>query len=57
MAASRSGREQVAEGSNSLDVCTAFVGRDEMAEMNEVVRRFTSSVNSPPGRSTAPRRR
>mgnify|MGYP002779505007 CR=1 FL=1 len=26
---------------------TAFVGRDEMAEMNEVVRRFTSSVNSP----------
>jgi 5-methyltetrahydrofolate--homocysteine methyltransferase len=41
------GREQVAEGSNSLDVCTAFVGRDEMAEMNEVVRRFTSSVNSP----------
>jgi len=41
------GREQVAEGSNSLDICTAFVGRDEMAEMNEVVRRFTSSVNSP----------
>ena len=41
------GREQVAEGSNSLDVCTAFVGRDEVAEMNEVVTRFTSSVNSP----------
>ena len=41
------GREQVAEGSNSLDICTAFVGRDEMGEMNEVVRRFTSSVNSP----------
>jgi 5-methyltetrahydrofolate--homocysteine methyltransferase len=41
------GREQVAEGSNSLDICTAFVGRDEMAEMNEVIRRFTSSVNSP----------
>jgi 5-methyltetrahydrofolate--homocysteine methyltransferase len=41
------GREQVAEGSNSLDICTAFVGRDEMAEMNEVVRRFTASVNSP----------
>jgi len=40
-------REQVAEGSNSLDVCTAFVGRDEMSEMNEVIRRFTSSVNSP----------
>jgi len=41
------GREQVAEGSNSLDLCTAFVGRDEVAEMNEVVTRFTSSVNSP----------
>ncbi len=24
------GREQIAEGSNSLDVCTAFVGRDEI---------------------------
>ncbi|MBP0465330.1 methionine synthase [Roseomonas sp. PWR1] len=41
------GREQVQEGSNSLDVCTAFVGRDEMAEMSEVIRRFTSSVNAP----------
>lgn len=41
------GREQVGEGSNSLDICTAFVGRDEMAEMNEVVRRFTGSVNAP----------
>ncbi len=41
------GREQVGEGSNSLDVCTAFVGRDETAEMNEVIRRFTSSVNAP----------
>ncbi len=40
-------REQVAEGSNSLDVCTAFVGRDEIREMNEVIRRFTSSVNAP----------
>ncbi len=41
------GREQIAEGSNSLDICTAFVGRDEVMEMNEVVTRFTSSVNSP----------
>jgi 5-methyltetrahydrofolate--homocysteine methyltransferase len=41
------GREQIGEGSNSLDVCTAFVGRDELHEMNEVIRRFTSSVNSP----------
>jgi len=41
------GREQAAEGSHALDVCTAFVGRDEKAEMCEVVRRFTSSVNAP----------
>ena len=41
------GREQAAEGSNSLDVCTAFVGRDEVAEMSEVITRFTSSVNAP----------
>ncbi len=41
------GRDQVAEGSNSLDVCVAFVGRDEHAEMSEVITRFTSSVNSP----------
>ncbi|HYZ64719.1 MAG TPA: methionine synthase [Acetobacteraceae bacterium] len=41
------GREQLAEGSNSLDVCTAFVGRDERAEMTEVITRFTNSVNAP----------
>ena len=41
------GREQAAEGSNALDICTAFVGRDEVREMNEVVTRFTSSVNAP----------
>ncbi|MBX6743801.1 MAG: methionine synthase [Acetobacteraceae bacterium] len=41
------GREQVQEGSNSLDICTAFVGRDELAEMTEVIRRFTGSVNAP----------
>jgi 5-methyltetrahydrofolate--homocysteine methyltransferase len=40
-------REQVGEGSNALDVCTAFVGRDEKSEMNEVITRFTSSVNAP----------
>jgi 5-methyltetrahydrofolate--homocysteine methyltransferase len=41
------GREQVGEGSNSLDICTAFVGRDELYEMSQVIRRFTSSVNAP----------
>ncbi len=41
------GREQLGEGSNALDLCTAFVGRDENAEMTEVVTRFTASVNAP----------
>jgi 5-methyltetrahydrofolate--homocysteine methyltransferase len=41
------GREQIGEGSHALDVCTAFVGRDEHAEMTEVIRRFTASVNAP----------
>jgi len=41
------GREQIGEGSNSLDICTAFVGRNELVEMTEVMTRFTSSVNSP----------
>jgi 5-methyltetrahydrofolate--homocysteine methyltransferase len=41
------GREQVREGSNTLDVCTAFVGRDEVADMTEVVSRMRGSVNAP----------
>ena len=41
------GREQLSEGSNSLDVCTAFVGRDEMYGMTEVITRFTANVNAP----------
>ncbi|MDR3505783.1 MAG: methionine synthase, partial [Acidocella sp.] len=41
------GREQVAEASNALDICTAFVGRNETVEMNEIITRFTSSVNAP----------
>ena len=41
------GRAQIGEGSHALDVCTAFVGRDEHAEMTEVIRRFTASVNAP----------
>ncbi|MEA2789169.1 MAG: 5-methyltetrahydrofolate--homocysteine methyltransferase [Acetobacteraceae bacterium] len=41
------GREQIGEGSHALDICTAFVGRDENMEMTEVIRRFTASVNSP----------
>jgi len=41
------GREQITEGSHALDICTAFVGRNETLEMDEVIRRFTASVNSP----------
>jgi 5-methyltetrahydrofolate--homocysteine methyltransferase len=41
------GREQVKEGSHALDVCTAFVGRDEVKEMSEVVARMRGSVTAP----------
>ncbi|HJT07596.1 MAG TPA: homocysteine S-methyltransferase family protein, partial [Stellaceae bacterium] len=41
------GREQVKEGSHALDVCTAFVGRNEIAEMSEVVSRMRGAVNAP----------
>ncbi|HEX9464421.1 MAG TPA: homocysteine S-methyltransferase family protein, partial [Alphaproteobacteria bacterium] len=41
------GREQVKEGSHALDVCTAFVGRDEVKEMNEVIGRMRGSVTAP----------
>jgi 5-methyltetrahydrofolate--homocysteine methyltransferase len=41
------GREQVDEGSHALDICTAFVGRDESAEMTEVVSRMRGSVKAP----------
>src|SRR5258708_7890788 len=41
------GREQVKEGSHALDICTAFVGRDEIAEMSEVVTRMRGAVHAP----------
>ncbi len=41
------GREQVKEGSHTLDVCTAFVGRDEIADMTEVVSRLRGAVTAP----------
>jgi len=41
------GREQVKEGSHTLDVCTAFVGRDEVADMREVITRLRGSVDAP----------
>ncbi|HEX3954483.1 MAG TPA: methionine synthase [Stellaceae bacterium] len=41
------GREQVKEGSHTLDICTAFVGRDEIAEMSEMVSRMRGAINAP----------
>jgi 5-methyltetrahydrofolate--homocysteine methyltransferase len=41
------GREQVKEGSHTLDVCTAFVGRNEIADMTEVISRMRGSVSAP----------
>jgi 5-methyltetrahydrofolate--homocysteine methyltransferase len=41
------GREQVKEGAHVLDVCTAFVGRDEVTEMGAVVERFVRDVPAP----------
>ena len=41
------GREQVREGSHALDLCTAFVGRDEIAEMSAIVGRMRGMVNAP----------
>jgi 5-methyltetrahydrofolate--homocysteine methyltransferase len=41
------GREQIKEGSHTLDVCTAFVGRNEIADMTEVVSRMRGSVSAP----------
>ena len=41
------GRQQVREGSHTLDVCTAFVGRDEIADMTEVVSRLRGAADAP----------
>ncbi len=41
------GREQVQEGSHALDVCTAFVGRDEVSDMSNVISRMRGSVTAP----------
>jgi len=41
------GRAQVAEGSHALDLCTAFVGRDETADMTELVGRMRGAAPAP----------
>ena len=41
------GVDQVKEGSHAIDLCTAFVGRNESAEMVEVAQRMRGSVDAP----------
>ncbi len=41
------GREQVKHGSHLLDVCAAYVGRDEVADMTAVLRRFVTDITAP----------
>ena len=40
-------KEQIKEGAHILDVCVAYVGRDEVKDITEVVRRFNTAVSIP----------
>lgn len=40
-------RDQVQEGAHALDVCTAYVGRDEVRDMTELVNRLATSCTAP----------
>ncbi|MEM7306442.1 MAG: methionine synthase [Planctomycetota bacterium] len=41
------GRDQVRGGSHVLDVCTAYVGRDEIADMDKLIERYRTDVSVP----------
>ncbi len=41
------GREQAREGSHTVDLCTAYVGRDEMADIGQVLGRMRGAVPAP----------
>ena len=41
------GRDQVRSGSHVLDVCTAYVGRDEIDDISKVVARYRGDVTAP----------
>lgn len=41
------GREAVKEGAHMVDVCAAYVGRDEVQDMHEIVFRFNTQVPLP----------
>ncbi len=40
-------KEQVKEGAHVLDICVAYVGRDEVRDMTEVIKRFNTAVTLP----------
>lgn len=40
-------KEQIKEGAHVLDVCVAYVGRDEKKDMEEVMKRFNTAVSIP----------
>ncbi|MBR9977372.1 MAG: homocysteine S-methyltransferase family protein [Bacteroidetes bacterium] len=40
-------REQIREGAHLLDVCVAYVGRDERRDMREVISRFNTQASIP----------
>ncbi|MBI1804433.1 MAG: methionine synthase [Ignavibacteriae bacterium] len=41
------GKQQVKEGSHILDVCVAYVGRDEARDMRELIFRYNTQVTVP----------
>ena len=43
----RMAKDQVKAGSHMIDVCAAYVGRDEMADMHRIVSRFVTEVTAP----------
>ena len=40
-------KEQVREGAHLLDVCTAYVGRDEIADMNPLIEKLNTQISVP----------
>ncbi len=41
------GKDQVKEGSNALDVCVAYVGRNETQDMEELLSRYRGAITIP----------
>ncbi|MEW6510047.1 MAG: methionine synthase [Bacteroidota bacterium] len=41
------GRDAAKEGAHMVDVCAAYVGRDEAADMREIITRFNTQVTLP----------